>query len=531
VSQVVLLTDLLSNQQCGDSRYIGPYVVASELEQNGFDVAVIDYFTRIPDFFSYLENFIGPETLFVGLSTTFLFPPASVSRVNRSEMNANFWNPGLWLSTTEELEMWLAQLRALLDKYNPQAKIIFGGGKASLGLQKKSYYKDIDYISLGISDKSIIKFALDLKRDLVPDAILSYQGTSILNNFEEVGLRYCPETKFTSRYAIQPNESLPIEVSRGCIYNCRFCYYEKKVSSRKDSEILYREFLYNYENFGTTVYNFCDDCFNDSKPKVFEICSTIMRLPFKIEWVSYARVDWAIKAPETLEMMIESGARGLFFGIESFNSEVAKKAGKGVPSERVKEFLIEFKKKYYDRCFINASFISGLPGETIESLNETKKWLQDNDVLDFLSFGPLMVDKFHEKLDKITVDFADYSRNPEAHGFKVIQYDPPYWEHDTMNYNEACDMVVSITDDWKAKRTVFLTSSWYYPVMRTLGYSWEDICQMSRDPSTKAKWDIDVPQRYSKFLENYHRDLLANNEKHKSHMHLSAFAPTAELSL
>src|SRR5690606_35918718 len=144
-------------------------------------------------------------------------------------------------------------------------------------------------------------------------------------------------------------------------------------------EILKTEFVRNYENFGTTVYHFCDDCFNDSRAKVESVCNVIGQLPFKIEWISYARVDLAIRAPETLEMMIESGVKGLYFGVESFNSVVAKNAGKGVPSEQVKQFLLDFKSKYKNQCLLQASFISGLPGETVESFNETGDWLVSHD--------------------------------------------------------------------------------------------------------------------------------------------------------
>ena len=73
MSDVLLLNDNMVFGTFGTSRYMGPYVLASQLERQGIETRVIDYFTRHPDFFNYLESFLSSETRILGIATTFFF--------------------------------------------------------------------------------------------------------------------------------------------------------------------------------------------------------------------------------------------------------------------------------------------------------------------------------------------------------------------------------------------------------------------------------------------------------------------------
>ena len=512
MSEVILLSDTLSHGEIGNSRYMAPYVIASQLENAGFDARVIDYFTRIDDFFNYIESFLTEKILMIGISTTFLMPPASKAHVGRESSFCKF----LWLSSEDELQRWFAQLRALLNKFNPNAKIVLGGTKAVNADFDKNVYGIVDFINIGAADLSLIDFVTALKKGARPEFIITERGTNILDNRTQAAKKHCPETNYLRKYAIQPNESLPIEISRGCVFNCRFCSFDRTSSARKDEQTLSAEFRRNYENYGTTVYHFCDDCFNDARSKVESVCNVILKLPFKIEWISYARVDLSIRAPETLEMMIESGAKGLYFGVESLNSVVAKNAGKGVPSEMVKEFLIDFRRKYSDRCLLQASLIAGLPGETTESFLDTGKWMLENASIDFLCLGPLTLAPYVEKLDKLMVDYSEYIRRPEAFGFTKVSFEPYYWEHATMNSDQAKYLAQQLFTQWRKKNNTFLRSIWLYPLMRSLGYSWEDIVLMSRDPSVTSRWYSEVPTKFRNYINKYHADLQSLNRQSKS---------------
>jgi hypothetical protein len=98
---------------------MGPYVLASALEQQGFTVTVIDWFTYLPNLFEYLEHFISKDTLFIGISTTFLIQQP-VKTFARTDVLKNYDSIvigcSLWLQSPEEMQAWFA-IVVLQDRY------------------------------------------------------------------------------------------------------------------------------------------------------------------------------------------------------------------------------------------------------------------------------------------------------------------------------------------------------------------------------------------------------------------------------
>lgn len=526
MANVILLSDNLSNLIIGDSRYMAPYVLSTQLEKAGFSVVVIDHFTGIPNFFEFIGSFIDETTLFVGIASTFLSHAPAPDRYlnreyrdvllnyqlsllgnNREAIRDKYDNTGLWLESRNSLQDWLEKLRERLNKAGTQTQVILGGTKAPLLIREKSDRLDFDYFALSASDVSIVEFAKSLRDKLAPK-YYDFNGYRVIDNREELKSKNCPEMVFSPKYAVQPKESLPIEISRGCIFSCKFCHYDKKESLRKDLGILKSEFVRNFELFGTTVYHFCDDCFNDSRKKVDETCNAILGLPFKIEWVSFARVDIAVRFPETLDLMVESGARGLFWGIESFNYEAAKKAGKRIPPDEVKDFLLRAYERHNNNCLFEGSFIVGLPGETEESLLETAKWLVSHKAFDFINASPLYLLPYQKELDKVSVDFADFSRHPEGYGISITE-GAQQWSHQTMNSDQAAILSHQLLKTWTlSDHNTILRNIFDYPTLRSLGFSKAEIWDMGKNQKNAFSWGQDIMTRYQNHKKNYWKTLI-----------------------
>lgn len=504
--QIILLTDTVLFGEVGSGRYMGTYALASQLQDAGFRVLVIDYFTQLPNFFTFLEKYLSPDLLFVGMSTTFLAPFATVhnKRANRSVGIDLYYDGELWFKEGESLKGWFSELKKRILKHNSDAKVIIGGAKSQFSIWRKHFYEDVDYVCLGPGDRALVKAAHALL-DHQPVAAKEFRGVKILENEQDRQNKFCPSVKWTKNFGVQPGEALPLEVARGCVFNCKFCHYDKKESFRKDQEELRKELLYNYEHYGTTTYHFCDDCFNDHPRKVESICQTLSNLPFKIEWVAYSRVDVAVKFPETMGMMVEAGAVGLYFGIESFNHQVALRAGKGTPTEKVKEFLLDFKNKYSARCLLEGSFITGLPGETRETQLQTADWIFQNPVFDFFTIGHLGIMPYVDDFDKLVFDYAEYSRYPEKYGFKKIDYTRRYWEHETFTSIEASELASQIKAEWNNKFGFQkIKTIWLYPHMRSLGYSKTQIFDMVRNQQRADQTPIEeIAGRFEKLKQNY----------------------------
>jgi radical SAM superfamily enzyme YgiQ (UPF0313 family) len=515
MSDVVLLTDTVLWGDIGNGRYMGAYAIAAELRKRGHSCTIIDYFTRHPDFFSYLKNFINSETRVLGISSTFLAPLQSPKkREQRSEGLSAYYSGELWFEDPRELQKWLKDLKLVLSEWAPLAKIVIGGVKSQFAIWRPENFQEIDYVFLGSADHTFSNFVEALKKGIEPKWELR-NGKKVVDTTFDIEHKSCPVAFWTFQDAIQKKESLPLEVARGCIFNCKFCHYNKKASFKKNLNQLREELIRNYELWGVDTYSFCDDCFNDHPEKVENICRMFLDLPFKIEWVAYARVDVAVKFPHTLDLMIESGACGLYWGIESFNHEVARRAGKGTPPERVKELLIRMGKELKGRCLTEISLISGLPGETFESLQQTEDWLVNNPVADLVTIGSLGLAPYVQDFDQKSMDYADYSRNPEKYGFKRVEFKPHFWEHEQMNSTQAAEWARKIKAAYvQARPTGFAQTIWLYPHLKSLGFKKTEIFELYRSNTDQNYFE--VKNRFSQFLESYFDQLKTGHASFRS---------------
>ena len=93
---------------------------------------------------------------------------------------------------------------------------------------------------------------------------------------------------------VTPNEWLPIEISRGCAFKCKFCNYDMKDTRDNyvDAKTLKENLIRQFEKWGTTKFTIMDDLYNDNYDKVkdlYENCWS--QLPFKPELGGYLRLD------------------------------------------------------------------------------------------------------------------------------------------------------------------------------------------------------------------------------------------------
>lgn len=519
---IVILNDIFSEKNINDthqnnrrlnpsnlnkwsfwSRYLGPYTIKQSCNNStNFSVKVIDYFTKIPNFFEYISEFVNDETKYIALSTTFLH--------NTFNVRVNDFN--LWFKSHQELCDWFKNLKRIA----PNAKIVLGGHNCDVWFQyfvKKNpsaklpiaMEKFVDCIIHGYGEQAFIKYVnnnVDEKH--------AYQRGPVL--FISDGLKAgdielpCLQINWSTNDAVQQGEWLPLEISKGCKFGCKFCMFDKMGTTLKNKDVLREELIYNYNNFGVTGYSLTDDTINDSPSKIKMIHEVFTTLPFKIEWIAYTRPDMFHKYPEMLDMMIDSGCRGVFLGIETFNPKAAKIAGKGLDPEKIKEILKWMKNKTGDDMFILGSFILGLVGETEESLESTLQYLLNQNYIDKILFEVLYV----RPPDFRTGVKNDFNNNGEKYGFKKLQHNPYYWEHETLNFNQCMD----ISKHWKAEleKSKYsgydmalegFTNFWSYPRMRSLGYTHKE----SFDMLKKSSMPDELYKKNDEWIMKYHNML------------------------
>ena len=535
-NEVILLNDVLGKTETYASRYAGPYVIKANLIDHGINTIVLDWFRFISDnekFFEYLENFIDENTKVIGIANTFLYPPfqhgekhndssglSALPTNNRlDETVIGSFALYLWENNNTSLEDWLKRLRALLDKYNKNAKIIIGGARSTRILQMaplapENYCikKYVDYIIVGMADYAIKQLVEKIRTNEKIDNLHVYHDLNFIFCDREpwkTPITYIPTMRYNKSDCFEKSHWAGLEVGRGCAFNCKYCYYEKRFSNKKPIKLLEEEIKRNYYDLGITKYNITADCFNDNRKFVGEWAEMVASLNFNIEWASYVRVDPFHKWPEMMDEMIGSGFKAGWFGVETLSHEAGKFAGKGLNPETVKALLQLLRDKGGDDIWITTYFIIGLPKETKESLNNTLQWLLNQKIIDEIQTSILDIGPFIEELQHI-VDFSDHSKNPDKYGFTKLEYSPEfYWEHETLNLHDC----VKINEEWKAafldhKFTRFGGSAHAeYTRIRDIGLNHKQTVKYMKTKFTTGRKIINSDPRKKKQFKEYVREL------------------------
>jgi radical SAM superfamily enzyme YgiQ (UPF0313 family) len=401
MAQIVLLTDFNMGAPEFHQRALGAYHVADYLRKADYSVQVVDFFFSLPDYAlqKVIHRFVGPETRVVGISSNYIG-----DRYNDKSFKAtNF-------SASEKLRNFLDECKVV----QPKLKVLQGGPYSTAKNSNADFYLP------GQNN--------EIKIRKVVDQIFERQSS--YEKFDSTMF----EHSFHASDGILENETLPIEISRGCIFNCKFCGFtlrgKKKNDYIKNPEVLLSQFQKNYDSFRTNRYYFADDTFNESMEKLEAVNSVIQKLPFRIEFVAYLRLDLLYRYRAMIPLLKEMGLKGGVFGVETFHKKSGIAIGKGLDPDVSKELLFEIRETWSDIA-LGSGFIAGLPHEPPAHVEQTNEWLLKNKVLDSWHFSPLHVSKstespfrsyFSDHIEEYGYSFtSDYEWHNEFTNFELAK--------------------------------------------------------------------------------------------------------------
>lgn len=471
-------------------RSLGPYRIASALEDSGYTTFVLDHIIELTteEIIKVLSKHIGEDTLWVGFSSTFFWPERTDSNLN-SRTSSDTVDQMYYTSDYSEVQKILTYV-----KENSNAKLVYGGAKAP----HFPVDKNIDYYVTGNADLSVI----DLTNYLAgkTDKLLHVEELSIdgSTSFLVDSFKY-PEPQVSNvsthwwnkGYNILPNEGLPIELARGCIFKCKFCNYpllgKKKGTYLRDPNEIRDEMIKMWESHGTDSYYFTDDTFNDDNDKLEALHKVFTNLPFKPKFTSYLRVDLINKYPHQAELLTEMGLVGTFFGLETLQPESARAIGKGLHPTKVKDRLYWLHEQWKNKVNIEAGFILGLPYDTLGYFNELITWaLEEDNPLQSIQFYPLML--FHyDKEKKLEKYSSEFSLNPEVYGYEFNE-NICYWDlpSQKLSYRTCLDISNKFMDLRMPRNKI---ASFHMITSLNTGISLDDMYALTQD-EIALKYDI-----------------------------------------
>jgi len=277
-----------------------------------------------------------------------------------------------------------AEILSEAKKIMPNALTLMGGPHVSFDAENTLMkFPGIDIIVMGEGEEVISQLISSIKKN---ESWKDLQGIAFRNNNEILINEKGPFIANLDSLPIPARHLLPlskyralgfpisITTSRGCPNMCIFCLGRKmvgfKVRYRKISTIL--DEIESLVDLGFTVINVADDIFTVKKERVIEFCQGIKERKINFSWSVFSRVNTIDE--EMIEIMKDAGCTALSFGIESGNKEMLKRVKKGITTEQV----YRADKICKDKGFrAHGSFIAGLPGETIESFQDSLKMQKD----------------------------------------------------------------------------------------------------------------------------------------------------------
>ena len=315
--------------------------------------------------------------------------------------------------------------------------------------------------------------------------------------FDIHGLENC----FFDDLSIQSAEVLPIELSRGCQFKCRFCRYpllgKRKNTYIRDYKLIEKEFMENYERYGVTKYFFLDDTVNESDEKIEALAEIAQRLPFKLSWFGYNRLDLIGVKPHTIELLKQSGLKSAFFGIESFHPKASKIVGKGWNGAYGKDFLMELRESWKDEINFHLAFIAGITGETSTDLDDTQQWCIDNQIASW-RFSGLNINTSDNQIWK-----SEFDTNYRLYGYKFpYPNKTDYWVNNDWTSHTASMKAWDLT---KKLQPYVRPAVWLLGELSTLGY---DLDYLMRNRKHELDWD-DIKNRNKLFIETYVKEQLS----------------------
>lgn len=218
--------------------------------------------------------------------------------------------------------------------------------------------------------------------------------------------------------------------SRGCPYKCTFCKLSFQKALFRSAEDVVNE-MEQIAALGIREIEIYDDTFTWSKKRLIEICDLIVERGLDLDWAIRDRVS--SPTPETMEHLARAGCRRIHFGIESGSNKTLERIKKSIDVDQAIEAVRLAKQHGIE---VLTYFMLGLPGETLEDMQETARFAGRLDP-DYATFSVTVpyagTEMYEEGLSSgvIPQDFwSEYAAHP------VADFTIPYFWEEHLNKEE-----------------------------------------------------------------------------------------------
>jgi len=202
-------------------------------------------------------------------------------------------------------------------------------------------------------------------------------------------------------YRLDGKRATNMVTQRGCPFNCHFCSRrpaDRIVRHRSVPNVLAEIRQLMVDGYGGFV--FFDDTFNTDNKRVEELCKALE--PLGIVWRCLTRADTL--NPSVLKAMAESGCVEVGLGVESWSKKILRTVGKHETPRQINDAI---RWAHESGIRVKVFMIIGLPGETRETVEETRKGFHEArpDDFDMTIFQPTPGSLIYEYPERYDIRF------------------------------------------------------------------------------------------------------------------------------
>lgn len=469
------------------ARGSGAYKLAYQLRNYNYSAKVIDFVnpsTNKDDNIDVnvleklLKKYIDPNTYILGFSMTF------------------------WGEPDVDL---LKTIISIARELNPKINILVGGAVTTY-----SHFQNlpipITAIVSGYAENLIVELMNyytgkgtepEFSYPFISDIKVYEKTTCDHYNFTDCKFKHHPSDN------IMPGEALSIELSRGCIFKCKFCDYQylgkKKIDYMRNLEYVKEELEHNYYNYGTLSYTITDSTFNETDEKLKLFADMVEGLPFKPDFNAFMRPDLLSRYPAMIDNIERANFSGVFFGLETLGRKSSVLIGKGWNgTAQARYFLEKLAKRWHNKITIHTNMIVGLPHDTESNIFEYKNYLHDIGIPSWY-FTPLYIRR------DLRFATSEFDRNYHIYGFHFK--DDKWYHEDGWSEDIAHDVSMRVNKETTPKRVV--PFFWYAPFITSKTHTIDELINTHTE---SLQWDL-FRQNQKKFLKNYFTTLLNEDSR------------------
>ncbi len=274
----------------------------------------------------------------------------------------------------------------------PGVPVVFGGPWATCRFEKLLRDHVADYVVLGEGEVTIVELMRAIARGTPLQDVkgIAYlQETRVMKTEPRPHIDDLDSLPFPAwelfpshrKYFWDPKGTrfYPVMTSRGCPFGCINCtklVHGYKLRYRSVGNVI-EEIQYLKENFKADEIIVIDDAFNYDANRAEEICDNIIKLKLNVHlrFTNGLRAD--MLPPRLAWKLKQAGAYDIVLGIESGNQELVYRIGKKLDLRQVLRSVRLLKRL---GIFTSGFFMIGVPGETVKTMLDTKRFARSLDL-------------------------------------------------------------------------------------------------------------------------------------------------------